>query len=663
MFVRYGSLPTTDGANVCTSTSPSATETCTISAPAEGAWFVLLDAYTAYSNVTLRASYVVGGSLTITTTGLPTGAAPGIHVTGAGYDRTVQTGSFTTPLAPGNYTVTASHVSDGSAVYTASPEVQQVQIVSGAGSAVTVAYAATTGGLNLDIVGAYITQAVQRRDGSIPLIAGRDGLLRVFARGNALSSETPAVRAQIYHGGTLVHTRTIPAPSSSVPISNDEGELTTTWNAYLSGTLIQPGMSVLVDIDPTSVVSETDETDNVYPASGTPLALNVRSVPTLEATLIPVIQSGNSLQGDVTTANSDSYVALAQALYPLSAVDVQVRAPYTFTGALPSNYDSTWIRLLVEINALRANEAPNRYYYGVIKPAYTSGGTGFGYIGQRAAVGVDWVGSTNWRAETVAHEWGHNFDRLHVACGNPSNPDQNYPYENGRLGHHGYDMRTNEIRDLGVHRDLMSYCQPTWSSDYTYEAVMSFRGTQAGAQGSVAAEPSLIVWGHISPDGVVLEPSYETVTPPSLPARGGRYRLTGTNDAGMKVLDMTFDGYAIDHMPGVRAFSYAIPLSALGGEAPSRLRLEAEGVEVERRRTPAGAGSDDVRVERTGADKVRLQWNAARNPMIVVRDGRTGAILSFARGGDVQVTSNAAEIEVNMSDGVKSTLRRLRVTR
>jgi hypothetical protein len=49
--------------------------------------------------------------------------------------------------------------------------------------------------------------------------------------------------------------------------------------------------------------------------------------------------------------------------------------------------------------------------------------------------------------------------------------------------------------------------------------------------------------------------------------------------------------------------------------------------------------------------------------MIVVRDGRTGAILSFARGGDVQVTSNAAEIEVNMSDGVKSTLRRLRVTR
>jgi hypothetical protein len=131
----------------------------------------------------------------------------------------------------------------------------------------------------------------------------------------------------------------------------------------------------------------------------------------------------------------------------------------------------------------------------------------------------------------------------------------------------------------------------------------------------------------------------------------------------VNVLDMTFDGYAIDHMPGVRAFSYAIPLSTLGGEAPSRLRLEAEGVEVERRRTSAGAGSDDVRVERTGADKVRLQWNAARSPMIVVRDGRTGAILSFARGGDVQVTSNAAEIEVNMSDGVKSTLRRLRVTR
>jgi hypothetical protein len=631
--------------------------------------YVLLYAYTAYSGVTLSATGIVGGALVISTTGLPQGAAPGIRVSGPGYDQVVQTTSFSATLRPGTYSLSAGLILNGETVYAAAPEEQDVEIMSGAESSVTVAYAATTGELNLDILGAYIAQAVQRRDGSIPLIAGRDGLLRVFARGNAVSSERPEVRARIYHNGSLVDTRIIPAPAEIVPISHDEGVLSTTWNVVLPGTLIQPGMSLLVDVDPANALAEPDETDNVYPASGTPLDLDVRPAAILAATLIPVVQSGNGLQGDVTSENQDTYITKAQALYPLPGIDVEVRAPYTFDGVLPRLYDSTWIRLLSEIDQLRSDEAPNRYYYGVIKPAYTSGGTGFGYIGQSAAVGsaavgVDWVGETNWRAETVAHEWGHNFGRLHVDCGNPQNPDHNYPHAGGRLGHHGYDIRTNEIRPIDTHYDLMSYCQPTWSSDYTYEAVMSFRGAESGAQTSGAVERSLIVWGHISPDGVVLEPSYEAVTRPSLPGKAGRYRLTGSNDAGVKVLDLSFDGYAVDHMPGVRMFSYAVPLSSLGGDAPTRLRLVADGVEVERTQTSTASGTaDDVHVERTGADKIRLRWNAERNPMIVVRDERTGAILSFARGGDAHVTTTAAQVEVNMSDGVRSITRRILVTR
>lgn len=665
MYVRHGRLPATTGANACESTSPYTTERCELEHPAAGEWFVLLYAYTEYSGVTLNSTSLIGGTLVITTTGLPQDATPGIQVTGPGYDQEVQSTSFTATLRPGSYAINARQIQNSETVYAAEPETHDVEIASGAESTVTVAYAATTGALNLDILGAYITQAVQRQDGTIPLVAGRDGLLRVFARGNAVSSETPEVRARIYHGGTLVGTHTIPAPGTVVPINHDEGELTTTWNIVLPGSLIQPGMSLLVDIDPANALAEPDESDNVYPASGTPLDLDVRPAAILEATLIPVVQSGNGLQGDVTSENQDTYIDKAQALYPLPGIDVEVRAPYTFDGVLPSTYDSIWVRLLNEINTLRLAEAPDRYYYGVIKPAYTSGGTGFGYIGRRAAVGVDWVGeTTNWRSETVAHEWGHNFGRFHVDCGGPQNPDPNYPHDSGRLGHHGYDIRTNEMRPLESHYDLMSYCGPTWSSDYTYEAVMSYRGAEAGVQAGAAAQPSLIVWGYITPDGVVLEPSYEAVTRPSLPGRAGRYRLTGRNDAGVKVLDLSFDGYAVDHMPGVRMFSYAVPLSSLGGDAPTRLRLEGAGIDVERRRTSAGAGTtDDVRVERSGTDKVRLQWNAARNPMIVVRDGRTGTILSFARGGDVRVTTTAAELEFNMSDGVSSTLRRVTVNR
>jgi hypothetical protein len=660
MYVRYGMLPATFGANACESESPTATETCELENPVAGDWFVLLYAFTTYSGVTLNASQIIGGALVISTTGLPQGAAPAIRVSGPGYEQSVNTTSFTASLRPGTYSLSAGLILNGETVYAAAPEEQDVEIVSGAESSVTVAYAATTGELNLDIQGAYITQAVQRRDGSIPLIAGRDGLLRVFARGNAVSSERPEVRARIYHNGSLVDTRTIAAPAEVVPISHDEGVLTTTWNVVLPGSLIQPGMALLVDVDPANALAEPDETDNVFPASATPVELDVWSAPRLAATLIPVRQTVNGLQGDVTSENQDTYISTAQALYPLPGIDVEVRAPYEFSAALASSYDSTWQRLLRELNALRMTEAPDRYYYGVVQPAYQNGGTGLGYIGQRAAIGVDWL---NWRAETVAHEWGHNFGRLHVNCGNPANPDMNYPYDKGRLGHHGYDIRTNEMRSLDTHYDLMSYCAPTWSSDYTYEAVMTHRATQAGASGSAVAQPSLLVWGSISPEGVVLEPSFEVVARPSLPGKSGRYRLSGTSDAGATVLDISFDGYEIDHMPGVRTFAYVIPLSALGGEAPSRLRLRGAGVDETRTRTAVAAGADDLRVERVGADRVRLRWNAARNPVIMVRDERTGAILSFARAGDALVTTTAAQVEVNLSDGVRSITRRIPVTR
>ena len=160
----------------------------------------------------------------------------------------------------------------------------------------------------------------------------------------------------------------------------------------------------------------------------------------------------------------------------------------------------------------------------------------------------------------------------------------------------------------------------------------------------------------------MLEPSFEIVAAPAVPRGSGPYRLTGTNDAGATVLDVSFDAHEIDHMPGVRLFGYAIPLSAMGGAAPAEIRLRGAGINEVRRQMAAGAG-DDVRLAREGADRVRVQWNAARTPVLMIRDGHTGEILSFARGGDVRVTTTAAEVELNMSNGVRSTMRRVVVPR
>ena len=90
---------------------------------------------------------------------------------------------------------------------------------------VSVDYALAPVTLNLTIDGMYITQAVQTYGGGVPLVAGRDGLLRVFVKSNFPNSAQPAVRVRFYNGAALLNTITIPAPATSVPTTIDEGTL------------------------------------------------------------------------------------------------------------------------------------------------------------------------------------------------------------------------------------------------------------------------------------------------------------------------------------------------------------------------------------------------------------------------------------------------------
>jgi hypothetical protein len=53
------------------------------------------------------------------------------------------------------------------------------------------------------------------------------------------------------------------------------------------------------------------------------------------------------------------------------------------------------------------------------------------------------------------------------------------------------------------------------------------------------------------------------------------------------------------------------------------------------------------------AGGVSLQWDAAAHPMVMVRDARTGEVLSFARGGSVTLPATG-DLELVASDGVGS---------
>ena len=79
---------------------------------------------------------------------------------------------------------------------------------------------------------------------------------------------------------------------------------------------------------------------------------------------------------------------------------------------------------------------------------------------------------------TLAHELGHNYGRMHVDCGNPKNPDPNYPFApcfigNGSAtGWWGFDPLTLSVINPTMVGDLMSYRGSRWTSTYTWGAIL-----------------------------------------------------------------------------------------------------------------------------------------------------------------------------------------------
>ena len=73
---------------------------------------------------------------------------------------------------------------------------------------------------------AYLVQAVQSREFPVPLVAGREALLRVFVTAGQNNSERlPPMRASFYRNGAVVHVVETPGQPGPIPTTVDEGSL------------------------------------------------------------------------------------------------------------------------------------------------------------------------------------------------------------------------------------------------------------------------------------------------------------------------------------------------------------------------------------------------------------------------------------------------------
>ena len=183
----------------------------------------------------------------------------------------------------------------------------------------------------------------------------------------------------------------------------------------------------------------------------------------------------------------------------------------------------------------------------------------------------------------MGHEVGHNVGRGHPSQGNAcghSASDPGYPYTGAAIGNGS--MWGFDVGDVGLNgslvprvypnsswRDMMSYCNNQWISDYTYEGIYDFltsglmQSAQAKSTQAVRAGTDYIaLFGTIYDDsdtaGFQLVGLWDSPGPYTAPV-GGPFTMRLLDSASGELASYDFDGDASDVDPDNYAFTVVVP--------------------------------------------------------------------------------------------------------
>ena len=403
---------------------------------------------------------------------------------------------------------------------------------------------------------AYLTQATQSREFPVPLVAGERALLRVFPTADQITGQgIPTVRVRFYRDGSETHVQEIPGKSVPIPTAVDESDLSKSANAEIPGHVIQPGLEMVIEVDPDETLDPSLGVAKRIPETGR-LAAQVRVMPLFDLTVIPFIWNQTrdasivDLVGDMA-ADPENHTMLGdtRTLLPIGELKVTAHEPVS------SASNNVWT-LLSETMVIRAMEGGTGHYMGTMALPLTG-----------AAGAAETLGRSSFSTlspHIIAHELGHNLSLDHAPCG-LDDPDPAFPYTDGSIGTWGYDFRDGGRLMRPSTPDLMSYCASPWISDYHFANALRFRlvdeGDAAAATVTQAATRSLLLWGGVDSAAVpYLEPAFVVDAPPVLPETAGEHRIIGWTASGGELFSLSFDMPEMVDGAGSSSFAFVLPL-------------------------------------------------------------------------------------------------------
>ena len=417
-------------------------------------------------------------------------------------------------------------------------------------------------GVNLEF-----TQAIQNPANVMPLIANRPLLARLtlgIGAGSTTVSNTTAVLHGLRNGQ--------PLPGS--PLTAENGAITARTNPNrdlatdllhfrLPATWLSGEVQVYAEIDPQNRVSEGNESNNRFPATGFQ-TLNFLPENRLQVVIVPIrLIWPDETVAEPSVAQIYNTLEPLRQTYPIADLKLALHAPIDYRPALQNELAASgdWNAMITAVRKLRVAEKPAAHvlYFGIIANGVKSPYAGVGYMPGKVAVGTALLETTAW------HEIGHNAGRQHVACERAaSDTDANFPYPNGLLGNTGWNYVTNQLLPAN-HRDFMSYCYPRWISDYTYLALHTWlvQNPAPAVRTLAVTQDGLLVSGQISADGLSGSIDTMTLLAATTPdaSEGGDYRISFVLASGEESFTFPFEAGEFSHDLGdaPRAFAYVLP--------------------------------------------------------------------------------------------------------